>query len=340
MLALDKCRLDEARRLFTESLEIAREIGNVYCIAGDLHYLAYAFMWQGDYHEAQLLYEEALELNRFIGNRTYEKRNLGMLGRAAFEQGRFAEAQQLYSSAQSINAEIGDELGYAYYEYSLGLVAASMENHADARRHFETGIQLTRTLGHKAWLALCLAHLGALHCDLGEYNAAEPLLSEALAIGMGIGSSLYALPASASLALLSLETGKLPEAIDYLTQTFRLAAEANRPRGTSKALQICVLVLAKADRASHAALLAYGVIHHVKRVGLGFSRKWHSDLDESIARCGAMLTPEQLRQLEREAASMSLDQLTEFALTALAELQAELGKPQAADSPAPMAAGN
>jgi hypothetical protein len=156
---------------------------------------------------------------------------------------------------------------------------------------------------------------------------------------MDIGDVHCASLASTGLALVALETGKLPEANEHLAQALNLAAKAGRPHGTLTTLHAGVLFMAKADKSGPAALLAYGVIYHVKRVGLGFSMKWHRDLDEAIARCGTLLEAEQLHQLEKQAVLMSIQELVDYALQALAELKAELGD-SAAESPEPQAAGN
>jgi len=329
ILAGRQRRLDDARRLFTESLEIARESGNTHRIAGELHNLACVSAYQGDHPEAQKLLQEALELNRIIGNRSFEACNLGELGRAAIEQGRFIEARRLYASAQLIGVEIGNELLYADCECGLGTVAAAMESYEDARRHFEKSAQLIRRIGAKVELAACLEHLGALHCDLGDYEAAVPLLSEALTISMHLGDTHCSSLASTSLALVALETGKLPEATKYLARALNMSAEAGMPRGTLITLQAGVQLLANADKASPAALLAYGITPHLKRLGLVFGRKWHRDLDEAIASCSAMLEADQRSQLEQQAASMSIEDLTTYALEALGNLQAELNTPKA-----------
>ena len=52
------------------------------------------------------------------------------------------------------------------------------------------------------------------------------------------------------------------------------------------------------------------------------------------------LEVEILHQLEQQAASMSIEELTDCALQALADLQAELGEPYAAESPASLEASN
>lgn len=333
-------RLDDAKQLYKESLKIARETGNIYRIAGDLHNLAIVHDWQGEIHEATKLYREALELNRLIGNRNFEARNLSSLGLTAIELGRFDEAKQLFSTCQSIAAETGMKLVYADCERNLGIVAASTENYECARRHLEQAVQLFRPIGAKGWLTTCLEDLVGLYCDLGEYQAAEPLLSEAYANSKEISDPNIAWGVLTKLSQYSLETGKLTEATDYLVQAFNLAADVGSPWAILITLRMAVLLLAKVDKASPATLLACGVSRHLKRIGLVFGKKWHRDLDEAVARCGSLLAPEQLRQLEAQAAAMSIEELTDYALEALAQLQAELGEPPVEESPAPRIVDN
>jgi tetratricopeptide (TPR) repeat protein len=94
--------VEEARRLYTESLEISKKLGNQGGIASSLHNLAVLVQDQGNLDEARRLYKESQEINKKLGDQDGIAGSLHQLGSLAEDQGDKAEAARLFGEALTI----------------------------------------------------------------------------------------------------------------------------------------------------------------------------------------------------------------------------------------------
>jgi tetratricopeptide (TPR) repeat protein len=94
--------LAEARRLYDESLEIKRRLGNQSGIAITLHELGRLAQNEGKLTEARRLYDESLEIARRLGDQSGIAITLGQLGLLAEDEGDKAEAARLTREALDI----------------------------------------------------------------------------------------------------------------------------------------------------------------------------------------------------------------------------------------------
>jgi tetratricopeptide (TPR) repeat protein len=185
-------------------------------------------------------------------------------------------------------------------------------------------IQLVKPIGAKEWLAESLECLGNLHCEVGDYMAAEPALSEALRICSDIGDTYRASDALVGLGLVMMETGRLSQAASYLARAINLDKKSGIPRSALLAFNACVLLLLKTEKVMPAALLANCISQQLELLGLTFNRKQNLHRAEAIAKCSSMIDAEELHQHKKQAASMSLEDLTAYALEELEKLKDEL----------------
>ncbi|MDP2935148.1 MAG: tetratricopeptide repeat protein, partial [Dehalococcoidia bacterium] len=98
----------EARRLYQESQEIQKDLGDRAGIAATLHQLAMVSQGQGDLAEARRLYQESLEIDRELGNRAGIASSLHNLGALAQGQGDLAEARRLYQESLEMKKGLGN----------------------------------------------------------------------------------------------------------------------------------------------------------------------------------------------------------------------------------------
>ena len=84
---MDGSGLDEAERLFLESLRINREIGNDRGVAESLSNLGGIALERGDLETAELMFSESLLISRKIGDRSQEAASLDNLARLSQKLG-------------------------------------------------------------------------------------------------------------------------------------------------------------------------------------------------------------------------------------------------------------
>jgi tetratricopeptide (TPR) repeat protein len=116
MLAQDTGDLAEARRLYEQSLQISRELGDKWGIAHSLGQLGNLESDIGDIKKAHLDYQECLTLFRELGDMQGIGSSLHNLGLLAENEDHLAEALQLFEESfkmfndlQSPNAKIAQE---------------------------------------------------------------------------------------------------------------------------------------------------------------------------------------------------------------------------------------
>ncbi len=116
-------RTDDARDLFTGSLEIAREVGNrrnegvALGFPGDLQRL------QGRFDKARPFIEKSLALHRALGNRRFEAALLARLDELLSQTGQRTEARALFAEAEAHMREPDDKLELAMLCCFRGLLA-------------------------------------------------------------------------------------------------------------------------------------------------------------------------------------------------------------------------
>ena len=97
---------DKALKMYEQSLEIERRLGNQSGIATSLHQIGNVYYLQGEYDKALKMYEQSLEIKRRLGNRHGTAMTLGQVSRIRIAQKRFKEAIELCLSVIQILSEL------------------------------------------------------------------------------------------------------------------------------------------------------------------------------------------------------------------------------------------
>ena len=176
------CQNDHARAglLFTEYLEICRDLKDDRSIAGALNNLGIVHLQQGNYDKARLLYEEALEMNQKSGNKMWEAHNLGNLGIICINEGDSVRARMLFERRLMLYRELGDRLYMTHALADLGYLAVEEENYQEACVLLEDSLAMATELGSKRDIAGALIHLGHICFQQGNPSQARQLYNQSL----------------------------------------------------------------------------------------------------------------------------------------------------------------
>ncbi len=96
----------EAEKLYRESLDIAKGLGDKAGIAKSLHQLGALHQYQGNYKEAEKLYRESLDIEKSLGDKAGIALSFGQLGRLNEERKNYKEAVKYYVTSLSIFIEL------------------------------------------------------------------------------------------------------------------------------------------------------------------------------------------------------------------------------------------
>jgi len=103
------------------------------------------------------------------------------MGQLAFWSGDYPSARQYLENALAAAIDIGDNTTVVHAHRRLASLCHSCGDRAAARAHFEACIALRETV-HESLFNLCLMCLGHLHVDQDEFDVAERLYAQAMAV--------------------------------------------------------------------------------------------------------------------------------------------------------------
>ena len=164
--------LRRARRMFDECLSVARSARDLQGLRFGLIGLGGVAISQGDYREAQSVLEEAAALTRALGEAYDHAIALGSLGKLAKERGDYARAKELFDQTLAALPNPAPWGAEATYAVHLATVYHAQGDRERARRLLEE----VKTQSPQAGLLLAFASLAR---DDGEVDVARALLEEA-----------------------------------------------------------------------------------------------------------------------------------------------------------------
>ena len=118
----DQGKYSQAREAYEESLELAKQLGDLRQQGVVLVQLGTLALRQRDYGEAQSRYKAAIQLFQSLGEPASEAVAWYQLGRVAQEQQAWAEAERCYRESLAIDEQLGDAAGAAMTCNMLGNV--------------------------------------------------------------------------------------------------------------------------------------------------------------------------------------------------------------------------
>ena len=204
--------LDEARRLYNESLAINKRLDNQSGIACTLHNLAAIAQSQGEIEEARGLYNESLEIEKRLGDQSGIASTLHQLGRLAQSQGEIEEARGLYNESLAIAKRLGDQSSIASTLHNLAAIAQSQGEVEEARGLYNESLAIKKRLGNQSGIASTSHQLATLAQSQGEVEEARGLYNESLEIKKKLGDQSGIAITLHQLAMLAHEQGEIEEA--------------------------------------------------------------------------------------------------------------------------------
>jgi predicted ATPase/serine/threonine protein kinase len=182
VLAVEQGDYAPADALISESLNIARQLGDKQGAAVSLNALSVNARDRGDIEVARSLCEESLALWKEIGDQKAAARSLSNLANIVALQGDYARARSLYAECLSVFQTLGDRNGVAWSMNHQGDAAREQGDSGAARILYEQGLAIFRQLDDRWGIAGTLADLGNLAREQRSYHSAHTLYGESIRI--------------------------------------------------------------------------------------------------------------------------------------------------------------
>ena len=159
-------------------------------------------------------------------------------GFLAFSQGDFPEARKLLGESVSIGRELGatGKRELASTLAALAHVALLQGYPADTRELAGESLRLFREIGEEWGAALALHHQGRAMVELGNLEAARPILAESAALFRAVGDRQLLTQSLNALGLASLRQGDSSHALTHLEEAVSVAQETGAEQYLADAL--------------------------------------------------------------------------------------------------------
>jgi tetratricopeptide (TPR) repeat protein len=214
----------EAERLFTESVQTARNNGKEEMESAAYHGLGIVAQERHDLNTAADWYIRALEIEQKPGKE--EENNMAatyhQLGIVAQEGNDFITAERLYRKALEIKQRTGDEHGIATTYHQLGLMAEERRYLTEAENYNRMALEIAQRLGDEYLMAGTYHQMGIVAQERSDLTAAERWYTKALEIEQNLGDDFRMARTCHQFGLLTQERNDLASAEDWYRKSLLL----------------------------------------------------------------------------------------------------------------------
>jgi len=174
-----------------QSLDIAKEIGDIQGESNSLNNLGIAYKSLGRYETAIAFYQQSLDIAKEIGDIRGESASLNNLGNAYESLGRYERAIAFHQQSLDIAKEIGNIQGESNSLNNLGNAYKSLGQYETAIAFYQQSLQIKREIGDRNGEALCLQNLGSTYYKCGEIKEGFAASYQAQMIRQELGVPMF-----------------------------------------------------------------------------------------------------------------------------------------------------
>jgi tetratricopeptide (TPR) repeat protein len=221
-LYLQQGELDIAEHHVGQALELHQKCGSLFEEGIDLRILGNLYLQQGELDKAEHHLGQALELHRKCGALLNEGHDLRLLGDLYLQQGELDKAEHHLGQALKLHQKCGSLLNEGNDLQLLGNLYRRQGEFDKAEHHVGQALKLHRKCGSLLNEGNDLQLLGDLYLGQGEFDKAEHYLCQALELYQKCGSRLGEGNALELLGNLYLGQGELDKAEHHLRQALKM----------------------------------------------------------------------------------------------------------------------
>jgi predicted ATPase/class 3 adenylate cyclase len=221
----------------TDSLTLARELGDRFVEGRTLLVLGLLAFFQNDIVRTRSQMEEAVEIARVADDSWCLVDGLGTLSSIYPLQGELEKAERYGQESLELARRAHDEQGTRMALFGLALTAARRADYVRARMLAAEGLRLVREIGDRWFISYFLWLVGMASCECGDTRQARIEIEESLAEARAIGGALLAVCALEVLARIELADGNLEAARIHLDEAL-VVGEVGVPMSYTAAVHL------------------------------------------------------------------------------------------------------
>jgi len=212
---------DTALDLYSQSLEIAKSLGDQLRLAYTLHNIAMIYREKGEDDVALDLYNQSLEIEKSLDDQQGIASTLHEIAIIYYLKDEDDTALELYNQSLEIAKSLGDQLRIAYTLNNIATIYQHRGEYDTALELYNQSLEIAKSLGDKLRIAYTLHNIAAINRDRGEYDVALDLYNQSLEITKSLGDQRGIVLTTVQIGRLFLATGRYKGAL----QSFMTAAE-------------------------------------------------------------------------------------------------------------------
>ena len=186
-LAINNNEIERSIAYTRESLELARELGDLSGIVSHLCWLSRLVFWRGDFASPSVWLEEALSIARQLGDQAGEIYVNSTYGELSYWQGNYPQAIAYFENAIQLSEKIGEHYQSIWAQVKRAYTVLRQGDIQRAHQMFEESIRSMQKADLVIGLVFAIEGLASLHVNQDQPERAARLFAWADAIREKIG---------------------------------------------------------------------------------------------------------------------------------------------------------
>jgi predicted ATPase/DNA-binding XRE family transcriptional regulator len=166
---------ESALGMFGQSLDLFRELGDLYHIALVFMHLGWKYRDQRDFQRARLFYTQRLAIDEELKSKEGVAETLLYMGELSVFEGDYDQAEQYYQQSLSLSREYGLKLDESFAYHYLGVLSLHRKDFRRAARYFKDDYRMSHHASEKMKAFDLLFGLAAVAAGLNRPEHAAKL---------------------------------------------------------------------------------------------------------------------------------------------------------------------
>lgn len=181
-LARINYRDESALGMFEQSLDLFRQLGDLYHISIVFMHLGWKSRDEGDFQQARLFYTQGLEINETLKSQEGIAEMLLQMGELSALEGNYDQADEYYQRSLYLSREYRLKLDEGLTYHYLGILSLHRNDHKLAAQYFKEDYHLSHQMNEKMQAFELLSGLSAVASGLNQHGYAARLYGAASTI--------------------------------------------------------------------------------------------------------------------------------------------------------------
>jgi predicted ATPase/DNA-binding CsgD family transcriptional regulator len=305
--------LAAARPALEECLALARDAHDTYNLAVGLLGLGRVALEAGDQTAAEAMLSESVAVGRRLDHPQWASQALILLGELARTQGKYTGAQTVLEEGLALSRESGSPWTVAAAVRAQGRLARAEGDLNTASRLFAEALTVAQTAGSRRIAAGVLLDLSELSQALGDLDVARARTDKALALARDQGADHLVAQALYRRGQLARLQGDRYQAETQHHEALRLWDKTGQRVCLAASLEALAGLAADQGRGEHAARL-FGAAHAFRRA-IGYVRASAEQAahDADLASARQRLSPQAFAAAWEQGEALSLEEAVAYA---------------------------